>query len=120
MPDLKLNDSHDLSFVDGDFQITTTESESLAQRLLVKLYTFQGEWFLNTNLGVPYYQSILGKGRAKETIDNIFKQKILEEPEVIQVQTFESTLDTQNRIYSLTFQVKSENGIETIPVELNL
>ncbi len=121
MADLKLNDdTHDLELINGDFQITTTESESLRQRLIIKLLTFQEEWYLDTNLGTPWYQSILGKNRAKETIDSILKNIILAEPEVIRIESFGSTLDSRNRIYSLNFTVRSSNADEAIPVELEL
>lgn len=121
MPDLKLDDdTHDLAFVNGDFQITQEESESLKQRLIIKLLTFQEEWFLDTTLGTPWYQSILGKNRAKETIDSILKSSILSEPEVIQIESFKSSIDKSNRIYSLNFRVRSTNATESIPVELEL
>ena len=120
MADLRLGlESHDLVFEGNDFQLTQTESESLAQRLKIKLLSYQGDWFLDQTEGIPYYQSILGKPRAKETIDAIFKSAILEEPEVIQIKSFESSLDNVNRIYSLDFIVLSENGQEQIPIELS-
>lgn len=120
MVDIKLGtNSHDLIFEDNDFQLTQTEDASLAQRLKIKLLTFQGEFFLNQNLGTPWYQSILGKPRSKETIDSILKSIILEEDEVIQILEFRSNID-RNRIYSLSFRVLSEGSDEVIPVELTL
>ncbi len=121
MPDLRLQeDTHDLYFIDNDLVITTEESDSLRQRLIVKLYTFQEEWYLDTTLGTPWYQQIFGKNRSKETIDSIFKQSILEEPEVLQIESFQSSIDRASRIYSLSFRVRSSNAEESIPVELEL
>ena len=120
MTDLKLGDNHDIVFENGDFQLTRVEDESLAQRLRIKLLTIQPEWYLNQNEGLPYFTSIFGKPRAKESIDLIFKQAILEEPEVIQIKSFQSSIDSRTRQYSLNFTVLSEDGNETIPVELSL
>lgn len=119
MPDLKLNDSHDLMFVDGDLVLTKTESESLAQRLKIKLLSFEGDWFLNLNEGIPYHQKIFLKQTPKATIDLIFKRAILEEEDVLALLEFSSTIDARYRIYSLNFKIRSANGVETIPVELS-
>lgn len=118
--DIKLDIDGDIDFTSNDFTLTTTESESLRQRLIIKLSTFQEEWFLDQSVGVPYYQEIFGKGRAKESIDAIFKTKILEEPAVISLVEFVSSLNTGDRSYSLSFKVKSENASEPIPVELTI
>ena len=48
-------------------QLTTPTSENLAQRLLIRLRTFRGEWFLDENLGIDYFGQILGKNRNKST-----------------------------------------------------
>lgn len=121
MADLKLNLSdHDIALVDGDFDVTETEAESLQQRLKIKLLTFKGEWYLNTQEGVPYFQSIFGKNRAKESIDAIFKQKILEEPEVQQLIEFSSSIDNVTRVYRLQFRIKSINEDTPIPIDIEI
>lgn len=117
--DIKLNSDPDLEFDGHDFKLTSTESESLAQRLKVKLLTYQEEWYLDVEEGIPYFQSILGKNRAKETIDLIFKNAILSEPEVVNIISFESTISPQ-RIYQLRFTVRSLDGDEGVPVELTI
>lgn len=121
MPDLRLDeDTHDLYFENNDLVITTGESDSLRQRLKVKLYSFQGEWFLNTQEGVPYFESIFGKNRAKESIDTIFKRKIVEENEVEQLIDFKSVVDRTNRVYSMQFRVKAADEDTPIPIEIEL
>ena len=121
MPDLKLGaDSHDLIIENNDFKLTQVESESLQQRLKIKLLTFQGEYYLNTQLGVPWFQRILTKQISKETVDNLLKIQILNEPEVQALVEFRSSIDKLNRIYSLNFTVRSSNGNENIPIELQL
>ena len=118
--DLKLDTDHDLKFVDNDLVVTEVESESLAQRLIIKLKTFQGEWYLDERVGIPYFQSILGKNRSKETIDAIFKRAITEEPEVQALNSYRSILDTKNRIFTVSFSVQSSNEDEPTFVEFDI
>ena len=121
MTDIKLdNQTHDLIYENGDLKLTLNQSESLAQRLKVKLSTFQGEWFLNDQLGLPYYQRIFTKGVSKATVDTIYLRAISSEPEVIQVLDFDSSMDNANRIYSLSFKVRSMNDPNPIPIEIQL
>lgn len=117
--DLVLSDpKHDILIKDGDFQLTQDTCESLRQRLIIKLLSFRADWYLDLTSGVPYYESILGRPRAKETIDIIFKEAILNTPDVIEITEFKSTI-TKDRFYKLNFKVRSECTKEIIPVELD-
>lgn len=119
--DLKLDlANHDIQFENGDFALTLTQSESLQQRLTIKLLTFMGEWYLNLNEGIPYFQSIFGKNRSKESIDLILKRAIISEPEVLQLVEFQSFIDSSTRLYSLSFRVRSANDDSIIPIEIEL
>ncbi|QDP60432.1 MAG: putative baseplate wedge protein [Prokaryotic dsDNA virus sp.] len=114
--DILLDEStHDAVFVNGKTPITSGVSDSLKQRLKIKLLTFRGEWFLNVNYGTPYFQQIFGKGRSKRAIDLIFRQLIQEDEDVLNITEFNSTL-SPNRTYSLNFTVQSRTG-ETLQIE---
>lgn len=82
---------------------------NVAQRLYIMLRTFAGEWYLNTEHGIPYFQSILGQKTTAQAIDLIFQQKILAEAGVQEILEFSSSLST-SRIYSMSFKVKA-NGL---------
>jgi hypothetical protein len=108
--DILLEDStHDVVFVNGSSPMTGTTPIGLKQRLKIKLLTFKGEWFLNTNYGTPYFQEIFGKGRVKSTIDLLFRTLIKEDNDVVEILRFDSTLTAQ-RVYSLSFTVTSVEG----------
>ena len=97
--------------------VTTTPKETVAQRLRIRLLTFQNEWFADTTYGIPYYQQILGKKPRKATVDQIFQQAILSEAGVKEITSFESTFS--NRVYSVTFRVRVEGG-ETDNISISL
>lgn len=89
-------------------QTTQPFTETVAQRLKIRLLTFRSEYFLNTEHGVPYWQEILGKKPGKARVDAIFQEQILLEVGVKEIVSFVSTF--VNRQYSLTFSVKVVSG----------
>jgi hypothetical protein len=109
--------SHDIQVFGKDLRIIPEKSEAVAQRLKIKLLFFKGEWFLNTEFGVPFYQRIFTKGITKGQVDNIFRNQILDTDGVLSIITFESTFNNSSRAYSLTFSCKVESGeIVTITI----
>lgn len=106
--------THDAVFVNGETPVTNGVADGLKQRLKIKLLTFKGEWFLNTNYGTPYFQQIFGKRRSKSSVDIIFRELIQEDDDVLSILKFNSSLSPQ-RTYSLSFTVRSISG-ETIEI----
>lgn len=89
-------------------------TQTVAQRLKIRLLNFKGEWFMDINYGPPYWQEILGMKPNKARVDRIFQQQILLENGVKEIVSFSSTLI--NRQYSLKFQVKVVSGEVTAPI----
>ena len=108
----------DLTFKNGPLTSAyTTQSrvDVVAQRLRIRLLTWESEWFLDTSYGVPYW-SFLGKKVKKSTVDLIFQREILAENGVKELTFFESTFE--NRKYTLSFRVKVTTGDETETITL--
>ena len=108
----------DAVWVNGPLQKEQTTQpfiQVVAQRLYIKLTCFTGEWVLNTQYGVPYW-NILGQKVSKASVDLILQQKILEERGVKELISFSSTL--QNRQYSLTFRVRVVTGEISEPITI--
>lgn len=109
--DILLNDENDIEFDNQDSPLVTDEQRlDVAQRLKIKLQTFLGEWFLNIENGIPYYQRIFRKGIRKSEIDLIFQSAILEDDQVEAITLFDSTLDNSTRHYSMSFRVRVSDG----------
>lgn len=99
-------------------ETTQPLTETVGQRLKIRLLTFQGEWFINTAYGVPYFSRLLGqKQTSKAAADLIFQQQILSEEGVKEIVTFDSTF--VNRRYSLVFSVRVVTGEVTAPIVVN-
>ena len=115
-----LNPSYgDLTWKNGPLTpdyTTQSRVDVVAQRLLIRLRSFQGDWFLDTGYGIPYFQRILGHKIKKSAVDLIFQREILAENGVKELTFFESTFE--NRKYTLSFRVKVTTGDETETITL--
>jgi len=109
----------DLVFINGKCPVTQLQADVVAQRLRIKLYTFYGEWFLNTTIGVPYIQQIFGKVRSKPTVDLIFQGLIAADPGVIEIISFTSEIST-NRGYTMTFSVRVADNTASLPITISI
>jgi hypothetical protein len=99
-------------------ETTQPLTETVGQRLKIRLLTFYGEWFINTVYGVPYFSRLLGqKQTSKAAADLIFQSQILSEPGVKEIVSFDSTF--VNRQYSLTFKVRVVTGEITSAIVIN-
>lgn len=107
----------DVVFENGKTLVTSEVVENVAQRLYIMLRTFAGEWYLNTDHGVPYFQSILGKKVSKQAIDLIFQQRILLEEGVQEIVEFSSNL-SDTRIYTMSFKVKANGLTVNLDIEV--
>ncbi|AMR57321.1 putative tail lysozyme [Pseudomonas phage vB_PsyM_KIL3b] len=118
--DLLLDDkTGDLIFKNGTCPVTQLQADVVAQRLRITLYTFYGEWFLNTDVGVPYIQQVFAKVTKKSTVDLIFQGLISADPGVIEILKFSSTVSA-SRGYSMTFTVRVSDNTSSLPITLTI
>jgi len=107
--DIKLDESGDVSFVNGESGVTSIGAEDLSQRLQIRLNTFQGEWFMDSTLGVDWWNRVMGKNRSKMAVDALIQEAILKEPDALQILEYSSTISTDRR-FSCSFKVRTEDG----------
>lgn len=101
---------------DGDILLTnnqitmTTGSEAIRQHLQCRFRFFLGEWFLDEEVGVPYFRDILIKKPVFSVVQQILKGVILDTPGVIELSSFSFEYDQFERQASLDFQCLSTEG----------
>ena len=88
---------------------TQTKKSDLGQRLILRLSTFRGEWFLDTTFGVPWFTELLGKKVGKGYYDAIIQSEIRKEPDVIEILDYTSTYDSTSRNVSIQATIRSTN-----------
>ena len=96
-------------------RLCDTQQELIRQRVLINLKLFLGEWFANTAIGVPYFQSVFGKN-TKAITDSVFRSTIKNTPGVTSITRFDSSVDNERK-YTLVFSLTSDEGpIDNIQV----
>lgn len=107
-----VHDGHRLQLVSG--------IESIAQDLRTRLAFFQGEWFLDEEFGIPYFQSILGRKTALSAVREIFRVQILNTPGVLALAALELSEGSTQREFTLTFKATTDLGelVQSVVVEV--
>ena len=106
MSDILLDEATgDIAVVGLTPVLTTDLGKLVRQRLKIRLDTYLGEWFLNSNVGVPYFQKLFKKPYNQLAVDSIFKGIILETEDVSRITSYSTNFDTAARTFSLTFSV---------------
>jgi len=112
MQDLLLTDEGgvwDLLLVNNDL-VVISDADALIQKIAIKLKFFFAEWYLDTSVGIKYFESILIKNPDLNLIENIYKAAILDEPEIISLVEFQVDYDNQLRKLDVTWRADSIYG----------
>ena len=103
-PDLMLDSNSDLAIENGDLQLTDGK-QTLEQRIKRALLTFKGEWFLDEDIGIPYFQEILGQKNSIEAIKAIFVDAILKIEGVQELKDLKIKLNNEERGLGINFTI---------------
>lgn len=115
--DLKLDASGDFELENGDLALVS-DVAAIGQAVRIRLQFFKGEWFLDEDAGVPYYQDVLGKKNpSPNVLAAIFQDAVLETPGVASISDLRVTIDAQTRRLSVTVSALSDTG-ELVAVEV--
>ncbi len=84
-------------FIDG--------SNAVAQAIQTKLKLYEDEWWEDLDDGLPMFQKILGHRTPKAEVANIIKKRILEVPNILEINTVDFSYNGQSRSYSFSCNV---------------
>lgn len=107
---LALDDSHDLYFGSRAGIAIATDADAVRQGILTRLRLFRGEWYLDTNAGVPWFESAFLAGSNIRSIERTIKRQILDTPGVDEILSFTASFDGSTRSLSISFEVESIFG----------
>ncbi len=96
---------NDIEIINGIVSLTSNTVEEVRQKVLIRLSTFRGEWFLDSTVGLPYFQQMLARGATQNLIDGIIRTTISETDGVESLISFTSEIDRKTREYSTQFVV---------------
>jgi len=95
---------------DKNLRLTSTLTEFVSQKIENLLSYFYGEWFLNFEGGIPYFEKIFTKNPDLNLINTILLRQIKLIDEIIEIIKFETVYDSALRTFSVEFNVKANDG----------
>ena len=116
----------DLAFVDGEFQLINTKEELSRQQLFLRFNMIRGTWFRNLNTGLPLLKNennpvqILG-AVPKPVFDSYIKEEALKCEFITDIEDYASTLNKQTRAMPVSLRAITEEGkldFTDIPISL--
>lgn len=95
---------------DGKVQRTSDLTNIVVQRIKVALQVFMGEWFLNRDQGVPFFQEILKANPDISQVRNLLFSEVSRVQDVDEILEFNISFDSTTRIFGTTFKVRASDG----------
>lgn len=103
MADLRIDPTTgDLDFSASDLQIIDG-SEAIAQHLRIRLQFFLGEWFLNRDIGIPYFQDVFIKAPSTSVVRRIIRDVVAGTPGVAEVTDLLVDYEPADRRLNISF-----------------
>lgn len=99
----------DVSLSAGDIALVGGV-ESIAQAAKISLQLFLGEWFLDEEKGVPWFEEVLVKGPNLVAVRGMFRKKLLEVPGVMDVLQLDLQLTNATRTLRVGFRCSTDVG----------
>lgn len=107
--DILLNNSNDLEISNFDL-VLTNDNEGVVQRIKRLLLTTKGEWFLDTDLGTPWLDDILGRKNSLDSIKSVLVNVILKVDSVQKIEDIQLNFDEINRKLNINIAIKDIFG----------
>jgi hypothetical protein len=108
----KLDQNGDMSFGNAILDFYVDIPEAVAQAVLTRLKLWQGEWFIDTEAGVPYNTRVIGFGNTF-IYDYVLKSTILQTKGVNSIKEYSSFID-QNRNAKVSVVIDTIYGLFSI------
>lgn len=109
MTTLKLDSDHDVAIV-SNAPVLVSGADEVLQRLKNRLKTFEGEWFLDTRIGLPFYREIFVKNPRGDRVASYIKREIINTPGVLELLEYTQTIGTSARTLTVSFKVLATDG----------
>lgn len=73
------------------------DAEAIGQHVKQRTKTFQGEWFLNSRIGVPWINNVLGRNFDTALAEAVLKSVIRKTNGVTSIESFSARFDSGTR-----------------------
>jgi hypothetical protein len=89
--------THDLFLAPDGNLAMAEDNEAIAQHAKQRLLFYRGEWFLDTEAGVPWFQEIFVRPHNDGIIEALIKREILDTDGIAELTDFEMQVDGRKR-----------------------
>jgi hypothetical protein len=118
----KLSSDGDMQFGHNSADIWKDVPDVVGQAIKTRLLQYRGEWFLDVTEGMPWggfpinddvvtQGQVLGRSSAPAR-DTAIKIRVLETPGVVGISDYSSSLNSDNRAFSVSMKVTTIYGRE--------
>jgi len=105
------NTTKDLVLTDEkNLKLTNTLTEFVSQKIENVLLFFKGEWFLDYEKGIPYFEKIFTKNPDINLINTIFIREIKKIVEIVEIVRFETEYSASERTFTIDFEIIANDG----------
>lgn len=112
----KLSPTGDYTFGSGLLNFYINSPDAVAQAVKTSLLLWLNEWYLNLDDGTPYMEGVIGK-HNQETADATLRNRIMKVQGMVSIQDFQSTIDPDNRTYTLSATLNTIYGVTQLQVQ---
>ncbi len=106
MKDLLLTSDGDLC-IDDNANVEITDS--VIQEIQIRLRWFLGEWKINPEWGLPYYEQVFVKNPNLAIIEDLLRTELLTIERVQSVESIKIKVDNRTRTAAIVFAVTVDN-----------
>lgn len=103
--------THDLIKENNTF-LMVKDVDQLRQSLSIRLQFVLNEWFLDSAVGIPYFQEIFDKRTGLKRIEDIIKAEINKTPGIVEILEFRSAVNNVTRLLTINFKASTIYGVE--------
>ena len=114
MTGIALDETNDIYIDENKNLALCRDIEAVKTSVSCATKTNHGEIVLNTNLGIPYFETIFTAHPDIELWKSYMKEAILAVPKVLGILAFKTYIDYQKSLLKYTVVINTEYGTEEI------
>lgn len=89
--------------------IIQDKTVAAAQKLTNRFLLFLGEWYLDTRIGLPFFQLIAVKNPDLRVLKQLFTKVVLSVPPIVAIEQLDVTLDSRRQA-RLSLRARTDTG----------
>jgi hypothetical protein len=105
-----LDSNNDIFLAKGSFAVVTEAAQTI-QHVRTRLLFYLEEWKFDLSAGTPWFQEVFIKPANMAEIETIIKSRILNTPDVLQLNSFAMAFDARTRQLDVVFSAETTFGV---------